>query len=98
MEIRIDRKIYSDGCISKTVYALTRDFRCVRSLDGEMETIVMDANDSCISDEEMSKLFWQTLNDYKTREIIAVETKDIRTILYAKAFADCDEFDETVGE
>ena len=40
MEIRIDRKIYSDGCISKTVYALTRDFRCVRSLDGEMETIV----------------------------------------------------------
>ena len=36
--------------------------------------------------------FLQRLNDYKLREIVIAETKDIRTILYAKAFADCEDF------
>ncbi len=36
----------------------------------------------------------ETLNDYKLRQIIEEETHDIRTILYAKAFADFDDIDE----
>ena len=49
-------------------------------------------------EETVRHLFLQTLNDYKAREIIATETKDIRTILYAKAFADCEDFDEEVEQ
>ena len=32
--------------------------------------------------------------DFKTREIIYNETKDIRTILYVKAFANNDDFED----
>ncbi len=34
------------------------------------------------------------LNDFKLREIISIETKNIRTILYAKAFGEFDELTE----
>ena len=36
---------------------------------------------------------FNTLNDYKLRQVIEDETHDIRTILYAKAFADFDDID-----
>ena len=64
MEIKVDRNIYSDSCISKVVY----DF---------------DVND-----------FWDKMNDFKLREIINTETRDIKTILYAKAFGEFDNLDE----
>ena len=96
MNIALDRKIYSDATISKTVYALSKDFCCKRDLDGDIENVEIVPINNTISEEKMSQLFWQTLNDYKTREIISAETKDIRTILYAKAFADCDDFDLNV--
>ncbi|WP_293924337.1 His-Xaa-Ser system protein HxsD [Sphingobacterium sp. UBA6320] len=35
------------------------------------------------------------LIDFNTREIIALETKDIRTLLIAKAFANDDEYNES---
>ena len=38
--------------------------------------------------------FWSSLNDFKLRERIKEETKDIRTILYVKAFSDCDNLTE----
>lgn len=38
-------------------------------------------------------LISQQLNDYKLREIVEKETHDIRTILYAKAFADCEDLE-----
>jgi His-Xaa-Ser system protein HxsD len=34
------------------------------------------------------------LNDFKLREVVANETRDIKTILYAKAFADDEDFSE----
>ena len=37
--------------------------------------------------------FFNVLNDYKLRQVIEDETHDIRTILYAKAFADFDDID-----
>lgn len=96
MDITVDRKIYSDICISKTVYSLSKIICCKRRIDGEIETIEVEFMSDSLADEMIERLFWQTLNDYKNREIIAVETKDIRTILYAKAFADCDDFDENI--
>lgn len=36
---------------------------------------------------------FNALSDYKLRQVIEDETHDIRTILYAKAFADFDDID-----
>ena len=98
IEFIIDRAIYSDACITKSIYALSKDYDCQRSLDGTKESVEIAPRDTSISEEEIRHKFIQTLNDYKAREIIASETKDIRTILYAKAFADCDDFDEEVEQ
>ena len=44
-----------------------------------------------IVEETIKSVFLQVLNDYKLREIVREETKDINTILYLKAFANCNE-------
>lgn len=97
MTIDIDRTIHSDACITKCIYALSKDFDCRRSLHGTVESVEIQPRGET-EEETVRHLFLQTLNDYKAREIIATETKDIRTILYAKAFADCEDFDEEVEQ
>lgn len=92
MKILIDRNIYSDECISKCVYSLSEVFQCNRQLDGNTESIELIPTNVFISDEDTKRLFLQKLNDFKLRQIVAEETKDIRTILYAKAFADYEDF------
>lgn len=98
IEFVIDRTIYSDACITKSIYALSKDYDCQRSMSGTKESVKMTPRDTSVSEEGARHAFLQMLNDYKVREIIASETKDIRTILYAKAFADCDDFDEEVEQ
>ena len=89
MTLRLDRKIYSDSCISKVVYWLSSQYAIDRHLDGEEEIITIDG-----ADENFKSVFFEKLNDYKLREVIDAETKDIRTILYAKAFGDFDDITE----
>ena len=92
MNILIDRNVYSDECISKCVYSLSEVFQCNRQLDGNTESIELIPTNGFISDEDTKRLFFLKLNDFKLRQIVAEETKDIRTILYAKAFADYEDF------
>lgn len=91
MNILIDRNIYSDACVSKCIYSFSGEFECQRTLSGNNETIEFLPSQS-IDGDDLIKRFMQRLNDYKLREIVIKETKDIRTILYAKAFADCEDF------
>ena len=91
MTLRIDRKIYSDGCISKVVYWLSDQYTIERHLEGEEEIISIENVDE---EQKLRQLILERLNDYKLREIIESETKDIRTILYAKAFGDFDDLTE----
>ena len=81
MILRIDRRIYPDCCISKVVYWFSNQYDIV-TIDG--------SND----EHSLKKEFLEKLNDYKLRGIIETETKDIRTILYAKAFGDFDDITE----
>lgn len=91
MNICVDRKIYSDKCLSNVVYWFSGEYRINRSLNGTLETVSVED----VEDEEAFKSrFLQLLNDYKLREIIDSETKDIKTILYAKAFGEFDEITE----
>lgn len=91
MTLDIDRNIFSDTCISTVAYWLSNQYTIQRSLQESIETLTIDN----VSDEKQFRLeFFQKLNDYKLREQIDKETKDIKTILYAKAFGEFDELTE----
>lgn len=95
MTIKVDRKIFDDATISKTIYWMSEEFTFQRLLNGDIEHIVITPKLGVDKDEQEIELeFLDKLNDYKLRTIIANETKDIRTILYAKAFADDDDLSE----
>ena len=91
MTLDIDRNIFSDSCISTVVYWFSNQYTIQRSLQESIESLTIDN----VSDEKQFRLeFFQKLNDYKLREQIDKETKDIKTILYAKAFGEFDELTE----
>lgn len=91
MKLEIDRNIYSDSCISKVVYWFSNQYTIDRQLKGQVEYLTIEG----VENEHLfKKLFFEKLNDFKLRGIIEQETKDIRTILYAKAFGDFDEITE----
>lgn len=95
MTIEIDRRIYNDSVISKAIYWLSGDYVIVRSLLNDItESISITAKSSSISEQELEVKLLQTLNDFKLRQIIADETRDIKTILYAKAFAEDEDLSE----
>ncbi len=90
MIFRIDRRLYSDSCITKVVYWLSGQYAIDRHIDGDEEIITIEGG----NDKKLKEEFFEKLNDYKLREVIEKETKDIRTILYAKAFGDFDDITE----
>lgn len=92
MEIKVDRNIYSDACISKAIYALSDRYCIARSLDGTNEILYVRGIDES-KEEKVKKDLLTTLNDYKLRQIIEDETHEILTILYAKAFADFEDIE-----
>lgn len=95
MTLTIDRKIFDDAAISKTIYWLSSEFTFQRQLGGDTERITITPKPGVNkSQQDIEVEFIDKLNDYKLRGIIANETKDIRTILYAKAFADDDNLSE----
>lgn len=94
MTITVDKRIYSDSVISKAVYWLSGDFSIARRLIDEcLEEITATAL-SDVAGTEFETRFMQLLNDFKLRQIVADETRDIKTILYAKAFAEDEELSE----
>lgn len=95
MTVKIDRKIYSDSCISKSVYALADKYTILRSVDGQNEILdVQSVGLGAETEESARRDIINTLNDFKLRCTIEEETKDIRTVIYAKAFADYTESSE----
>lgn len=95
MTIKIDRRIYNDSVISKAIYWLSGDYLIVRTLlDDNTETISIASKSELISEDELEIKLMQSLNDFKLRQIVADETRDIKTILYAKAFAEDEDLSE----
>lgn len=91
MTIEIDRNIYSDIVISKVVYWLSSKYIIKRAVLGDTEELDIKFREG---EKEITEEFYRLLNDYKLRELVAKETKEIKTILYAKAFADDENFSE----
>lgn len=91
MEIQVDKSIYSDSCISKVIYHLSNLYSFKRRSDQNYEIIEVIEKTKQGFDENQ---FWDELNDFKLREQINLETKDIKTILFAKAFGDFENLTE----
>ncbi len=90
----IDRAIYSDEVISKAVYWETNQYIVTRQLTGDTETLSFEPKPNSLEDENALKdRFMTRLNDIKVQQIVDNETKDLRTILYIKAFANNDDFE-----
>lgn len=95
MTLTIDKRVYNDSVISKVVYWMSGDNKIVRtSLDEFSEQIELIAPNAEKSESLVEERFFQLLNDFKLRQIVAEETRDIKTILYAKAFAEDEELSE----
>lgn len=95
MTLTIDRRIYNDSIISKAIYWLAGDYIIVRSLlDDNTELLSVTSKNANIAEETVKTQLMQILNDFKLRQIVADETRDIKTILYAKAFAEDEDLSE----
>ena len=95
MIFKVDKRIYPDNCISKAVYSLVGKYNIERSSLSENEESLCITSKIQLDDDTVKAEVFDCLNDYKLRYIIEKETHDIRTILYAKAFLDCDDIAET---
>lgn len=88
--VKIDSDIYSKEVVAKVEYWLSRDFTIMQSIDGKDWMLSLESQNAVAWDEVKRQLS-QTLVDYQMREVIADETKDIKNILYIKAFANVKE-------
>ena len=89
MKLIIDRKVYSDSCISKSVYYLADKYTILRSIKDNTEILdITPLIKDTITEDQIITEITNTLNDFKLRDIIYEETKDVKTIIYAKAFSD----------
>ena len=98
IEILVDTSIYDDWVIDKVLYWFSADYLISRKNDEEThtQTILLSlkydkpARDFLSIKERISNEFI----DYKNRQTISKETANIRDLLFAKAFANCDDFVE----
>ena len=90
----IDTRIYSDSCISKALYSLADKYIIERRYVSDNEEELIVTNMTSLPDNKVKEDIISHLNDYKLRDIIEKETHDIRTILYAKAFSECENIEE----
>jgi His-Xaa-Ser system protein HxsD len=98
VSIIVDTTIFNEIVISKVLYWLSPNFIIYRnSVDANHQNIILEQKQLPISPNEFENLKFkinQDFIDYQNREIINKETKDIRTILYIKAFANNDDFED----
>ena len=95
LTLTIDRAIFSEEVISKAVYWEINQYIVTRQLDGNAETLSFEPKPNCKENENaLKERFLTRLNDFKVQQIVDDETKDLRTILYIKAFANNDDFEE----
>ncbi|MBB4036863.1 His-Xaa-Ser system protein HxsD [Dysgonomonas hofstadii] len=94
----VDTLIYNDTVISKVLYWLTDLYLINRNTSTDtIQSIELKKTDGIFTQEEVDQLerkINQDFIDYKVRDIVGQETRNIRDILYVKAFANNDEFED----
>lgn len=98
IHLSVDLSIFNEKVISKVLYWLTDRYLIYwQSKSGTKQDIILEKKNSPISEQDFKCLkekINQDFIDYKNRDIVIEETKNIRDILYIKAFANNDEFED----
>lgn len=98
IELLIDTSIYDNWVIDKVLYWLSADYLILRRNDDESNvqvvTLSLKEGRSGIDTHSLKERLSNDFIDYKNRQTIAKETANIRDLLFAKAFANSDDFVE----
>ncbi|WP_298614631.1 His-Xaa-Ser system protein HxsD [uncultured Odoribacter sp.] len=98
IHLSIDLTIFNEKVVSKVLYWLTDQYLIYwQNKSGTIQDIILEKKELPISEQDFKYLkekISQDFIDYKNRDIIIEETKNIRNILYVKAFANNDEFED----
>ena len=98
IELLIDTSIYDNWVIDKVLYWLSADYLILRRNDDESNvqvvTLALKEGRSGIDTLSLKERLSNYFIDYKNRQTIAKETANIRDLLFAKAFANSDDFVE----
>lgn len=98
IEIHVDTSIYDDWVIDKVLYWLSADYLIFRKDDAEkhIQTIILSLKQGKLSRDFLSikERLSNDFIDFKNRQTISRETANIRDLLFAKAFANSDDFVE----
>ena len=94
----INASIFNERVLTKALYWYAESFIIYwnKNIDNLFE-ITLELKPSAnkiYTFEYVTHKFNQDLIDYKNRDLITTETKDIRNILYVKAFANNDDFED----
>ncbi len=95
--LKIDTTIFNDRVITKTMYWLNGCFNIYQKSCSKVRTVKLEKLEGSISNEDFICLkakINQDLIDFKTRDIVNQETKNVREILLVKAFANNDDFED----
>lgn len=94
IQIKIDSTLYSSEVVHKCFYWYGGKYSVEINTEQDFFVITISDPKKEWDIEGIVSKIKTDLIDFKTREIISSETKNIREMLIAKAFANNDEFDE----
>lgn len=98
IQLTLDITVFNETVTTKTLYWLQSDYFVFwNSLNFNIQNIILERRRGSISEEEFFKLknqINQNLIDFKVRDIVNQETRNIRDILYIKAFAHGEDFED----
>lgn len=89
-QLEIDTSLFSKSVVTKVLYWLNNNYTVMLSCDDNIIKMELE----CVHGHDWDKVkkdISTMLSDYQMRELIEQETRDIRNILYVKAFANVDE-------
>ena len=97
-ELTVDTSIYDNWVIEKVLYWWSSDYIITRKnaadLRSQVITMELKPGSKEISILEIKERLSEDFIDYKNRQTIAKESANIRDLLFAKAFANSDDFVE----
>ena len=98
IEALVDTTIYDDWVIEKVLYWLTTDYVITRKSSSDYKfqiiTLVLKQGHKAIDFQVLKERMSDGFIDYKNRQTISLETSNLRDLLFAKAFANNDDFIE----
>lgn len=97
IQCKIDGEIFNERVVFKSLYWFSGDYNIYSVLSDKLVILKIEKKKGLFTDNDVNELrsnLNQSLIDFKTRDVINQETKNIREILLIKAFSNNDEFED----